>query len=56
VSSPTRQLAEALIARRSVTPEDAGCMALIGQRLAPLGFQNEAMDSGPAEARVSNLW
>ena len=54
--SPTRQLAEALIARRSVTPEDDGCMELLSQRLAPLGFQNEAMDSGPAEARVRNLW
>jgi len=54
--SATRKLAEALIARRSVTPEDAGCMDLIGQRLAALGFQNEALDSGPADARVRNLW
>lgn len=52
----TLRLAEALIARPSVTPNDHGCLPLIAQRLTPLGFVCEAMDSGPAEARVSNLW
>ncbi len=54
--SPTRQLAEALIARPSVTPQDAGCIDLITARLAPLGFISEIIDSGPADFRVRNLW
>ena len=55
-SSDTRLLAEALIARRSVTPEDAGCIDLIRERLAPLGFQSEVIDSGPVDGVVRNLW
>ena len=54
--SATRQLAEPLIARPSVTPQDAGCIDLIAARLAPLGFANEIIDSGPADFRVRNLW
>ncbi len=54
--SATRQLAEALIARPSVTPQDAGCIELIRQRLAPLGFRSEVIDSGPEHLRVRNLW
>ncbi len=54
--SATRQLAEALIARPSVTPQDAGCIELIRQRLAPLGFRSEVIDSGPERLRVRNLW
>lgn len=49
-------LTEALIARPSVTPDDAGCLALLGQRLAATGFVNERLDSGPDTFRVSNLW
>ena len=52
----TLQLAEDLISRASVTPEDAGCLALIAERLKPLGFVNEPMDSGPDTFRVQNLW
>ena len=44
--SPTLQLAQALIARPSVTPSDADCLDLIAQRL----------HSGPESFRVSNLW
>ncbi len=54
--SATRQLAEQLIARPSVTPHDAGCLDLIAERLAPLGFVHEFIDSGPADFRVRNLW
>ena len=54
--SATRQLAEALIARPSVTPQDAGCIDLIAACLAPLGFANDIIDSGPADFRVRNLW
>ena len=54
--SKTLQLAEALIARRSVTPEDGGCQALIGERLQACGFACTPRDAGPADGRVANLW
>jgi succinyl-diaminopimelate desuccinylase len=50
------ELAEALIARASVTPDDAGCQALIAERLGAVGFVCEGMDHGPDSGRVSNLW
>jgi succinyl-diaminopimelate desuccinylase len=52
----TLRLIEALIARASVTPDDAGCQALLAERLRPLGFACETLDSGPADFRVTNLW
>ncbi|NML14487.1 succinyl-diaminopimelate desuccinylase [Azohydromonas caseinilytica] len=52
----TLELAEALIARRSVTPEDAGCQALLAQRLEALGFECELLQHGPEDFRVANLW
>jgi succinyl-diaminopimelate desuccinylase len=52
----TLRLAEALIARPSVTPDDAGCQALLAQRLTAAGFHCEHLDAGPPEARVANLW
>ena len=45
-------LAKDLIARPSVTPEDAGCQALVAARLSALGFRCEALDFGD----VKNLW
>ena len=54
--SATLDLVEQLIARPSVTPDDAGCLTLITQRLQALGFVCERMDHGPANAVVSNLW
>ena len=51
-ATPTLALACELIERRSATPDDAGCQALLAQRLAPLGFQCESsIDNG-----VTNLW
>jgi len=50
------RLAEQLIARASVTPEDAGCQDLIAERLAALGFEIHRIDSGPESFRVRNLW
>ncbi len=50
--SNTLQLAKQLIARRSLTPLDEGCLTLIGERLEPLGFKLEAMRCG----EVDNLW
>lgn len=41
VTDPTFDLACDLFARASVTPDDAGCIELIGQRLAALGFTLE---------------
>ncbi|MBD3892940.1 succinyl-diaminopimelate desuccinylase [Hydrogenophaga sp.] len=52
----TLRLTEQLIARASVTPHDAGCQALLAERLGTLGFACEHLDSGPADFRVSNLW
>jgi len=54
--SRTLTLAEQLISRPSVTPDDAGCLPLLKERLQPLGFVCESMDSGPAEFHVNNLW
>jgi succinyl-diaminopimelate desuccinylase len=54
--SKTLHLAEQLIARRSVTPEDGGCQSVIEARLKPLGFNCETIASGPADFRVTNLW
>ncbi|MEZ5663232.1 MAG: succinyl-diaminopimelate desuccinylase [Burkholderiaceae bacterium] len=52
----TLRLTEALIARPSVTPDDAGCQAMIAERLARIGFRCETLASGPDEFRVTNLW
>ena len=52
MSEPVRALAEALIARPSVTPEDAGCLELIAERLKPLNFSFERIDRNG----TSNLW
>ena len=54
--SRTLLLAEALIARRSVSPDDGGCQALIAERLLPLGFECHALEYGPEGAKVKNLW
>jgi succinyl-diaminopimelate desuccinylase len=52
MTSPTFDLTCELIRRRSVTPEDAHCLELIGSRLAACGFALERIDHGG----VSNLW
>jgi succinyl-diaminopimelate desuccinylase len=49
---PTLELAKALIGKQSVTPDDAGCLDLIGARLTPLGFNLERIDTNG----VANLW
>lgn len=50
--SDVLELACELIRRRSVTPDDAGCLVLIGERLARAGFQIEPLRYG----EVDNLW
>ena len=52
IQEATLALARELIARPSVTPEDAGCLDIIARRLAPLDFACERIDAGG----VSNLW
>ncbi len=52
MSEATLELAQQLIATRSVTPVDGGCLEVIGARLERAGFQLERIDAGG----VSNLW
>ena len=52
----TLRLAELLIACASVTPRDAGCQALIAERLEAIGFDCETLVFGTADAAVTNLW
>jgi succinyl-diaminopimelate desuccinylase len=48
----TLKLAKALIARRSLTPDDAGCQEILIERLEKLGFFVERMRFGD----VDNFW
>jgi succinyl-diaminopimelate desuccinylase len=50
--SATLDLARELVARPSLSPDDAGCQELLGARLAALGFTLEPLPFGA----VSNLW
>lgn len=50
--SRTLALARELIARPSVTPDDAGCQAILASRLENLGFDVEILQIG----EVTNLW
>jgi succinyl-diaminopimelate desuccinylase len=52
LDSPTLSLAKELIARASVTPEDAGCQPLLAGRLQTVGFHTEHLRFG----KVDNLW
>jgi len=51
-ASATLELARELIARRSQTPDDAGCQEVLEARLARAGFRCETVAAG----RVTNLW
>ena len=48
----TLELAQQLISRRSVTPDDAGCLDILIDLLRPLGFECDKISSGG----VDNLW
>lgn len=52
LSDATLGLAEALIACRSITPDDGGCMTIISERLKRIGFVCEYINRGG----VTNLW
>jgi succinyl-diaminopimelate desuccinylase len=49
---PVLELCCELVRRPSVTPDDAGCQALLRARLADLGFHCRELPSG----EVANLW
>lgn len=49
---PTIALTRALVARRSVTPDDAGCQDLIRREIEPLGFACDTLVCNG----VTNLW
>ena len=51
-ASGTLQLAQDLIARESVSPNDGGCQSLMIERLEALGFTVENLRFGP----VDNFW
>ncbi|MCZ6559812.1 MAG: succinyl-diaminopimelate desuccinylase [Gammaproteobacteria bacterium] len=48
----TIELCQQLVRRPSVTPDDAGCQAILSARLQQLGFTTEQLNNG----EVSNLW
>ena len=52
MASATLQLASDLIARPSITPDDAGCQAMLIERLSAIGFTCETM----VFDEVTNLW
>jgi succinyl-diaminopimelate desuccinylase len=52
IHQQTLKLAKQLIARRSITPADDGCLELIAVRLSKAGFACERLERGP----VVNLW
>lgn len=52
MTSATTELTLELVARASLTPDDAGCQELIAGRLEALGFNVEGMRFGT----VDNLW
>ncbi len=51
-TSDVLELLRALVERESITPDDAGCQVLLGNKLAPLGFRLESMRFGDTD----NLW
>ena len=56
MTSPTLDLAQQLIAQKSVTPADGNCQTLIGARLNKLGFALEPMAFGDGDERVENIY
>ena len=52
VQSEVLALTQALVRQPSVSPNDEGCQALLGERLENAGFAVEPMPFGP----VSNFW
>ena len=55
-SKPTLALTKELIRRQSVTPDDAGCQALLAERLSDVGFHTEHLRFGDPSNPTDNLW
>lgn len=52
IHDETLALARDLLSRRSLTPDDAGCLDLVSARLERIGFRCERID----RAGIGNLW
>ena len=52
MNNSTLELAKVLIARRSLTPDDAGCQDILIERLEKIGFKIARMRFGD----VDNFW
>lgn len=52
IKHPEIDLLAELVRRESITPDDAGCQALLSERLNALGFRCETLTFGD----VTNLW
>lgn len=52
MSDPTLELARQIMACPSITPDDAGCIEILVERLKPLGFSIEFINRNG----VTNLW
>ena len=52
MSCPVIELTQQLIRRPSLSPDDAGCQALMIERLRAIGFTVERMDFGDTQ----NFW
>ena len=53
---PALALTKELIEAESITPEDAGCQALMSERLQAIGFEVEQLDFSDQHGEVKNLW
>ncbi|MFQ3244070.1 MAG: succinyl-diaminopimelate desuccinylase [Arenicella sp.] len=56
MTTPTLDLTKQLLAAKSVTPDDAGCQALMSDRLRAAGFEIERMDFADSFGSVLNFW
>ncbi|MGK0437666.1 MAG: succinyl-diaminopimelate desuccinylase [Paracoccaceae bacterium] len=56
MTTPTLDLTKQLLAAKSVTPDDAGCQALMSDRLRAVGFEIERMDFADSFGSVLNFW
>ena len=55
-SDPTLELTKQLIAAQSVTPIDAGCQAIMAERLRAVGFDVEELNFADEKGAVKNFW
>jgi succinyl-diaminopimelate desuccinylase len=54
--NPTLELTKRLISAQSITPNDAGCQAIMIERLAALDFNIEQLDFADDNGNVLNFW